>query len=429
MNTGLQLLIIACLTAINAFFAAAEMAMVSIKVSRVQHLKKEGARGADALYRLMQNPNKFLSTIQVGITLAGFFASASAASNLSDDGERILTALGLPYAAELSFIFITIILSYFTLVFGELFPKNVALQYREKIALSTAKTIAFISVIAAPFVWLLAKSTHLLMALFRIPTDQSEEPITRESLRKMVNLGRRQGNIDENEEFLIRRVIDLDEIYVREIMRPREQIFSVDIEDWSPDSMRAIVNGGYSRIPFYRGEKDDIIGVLLMKDLLKASYEKSFEQIEPQSLLRDLNVISENRLVDDVLRFFQKQKIHIAMVVDEYGIVVGMVTIEDILEEIVGEIDDEFDEPSAAIQESDAGYLVHGSISLHNLNRQLQLELSSDLVDTLSGYLHEHYDEEQLATGCKLSLQGYLLTIKARDQRKIDCIFFERAAQ
>lgn len=420
-----QLMILAMLTFINAFFAASEMAMVSIQKSRVAQLKNENVKGATKLYKLMQNPNRFLSTIQVGITLAGFFASALAASNFSKKLGVYLMQLGIPYAENFAFILITLLLSYFTLVFGELFPKNIALAHSETIALKSAKIIAFISFIATPFVWLLAQSTSLLMKLFNIPQDPIDEQVTRESLRRFVNAGRRQGHIDKDEEFLIRRVIDLDEIYVREIMVLREAIFAIDIEDWQNEDVARILTSGYSRIPLYRGQIDEVVGILLVKDLLKYGYQNSFEKIDPSKLMREAIVISEHRLIDDVLRYFQTKKIHMAMVVDEYGLVKGMVTIEDILEEIVGEIDDEFDNPAPQFRKIEGGYKVRGTISLHALNRALSLTTSSHLVDTLNGYLHEKHPQEALQEGAVLDFYGYRLHIEKRNTKRIEWVILK----
>ncbi len=389
----LQFLIIAVLTGINAFFSSAEMAIVSINKNKLKILVEDGDKRAILLDTLLKEPSKFLSTIQVGITLAGFFASASAATGLSQYLSLYLEKLKIPYGSQLSMILITFILSYITLVFGELIPKRLALRSSEKIALSSVGTIVTISKIFSPFVKFLTLSTNLILTVLKMREDDIEEKVSKEELRSLVEVGREHGIINEVEKEMIENIIEFDEKVAREIMIPRTKAFLIDRNISVEDLFEKKEVGIYSRIPVYEGEADNIIGILMTKDLMMEAYKKGFSNINLTDILQEPYFVPETKNVNELFKEMQSEKKHIAMLIDEYGGFSGIVTLEDLIEEVMGNISDEFDSEDASIKKlSTNKYLVNGELSLNDINDYFHIELESRHYDTLSGLLIENMD-------------------------------------
>ena len=361
-----QLILIGILTLINAFFAASEMALISIDNFKMKKLADEGDKRATKLLKLVEEPNKFLATIQVGITLAGFFSSASAATGMAVGMSQVLDNIGIPYSEQLSVIFITIILSYFILVFGELFPKRIAMKNADGIALFAVGPISVIAVVAKPFVSLLSLSVNLLMKLFKMGGDESEEQVTEEEIRAMITMARAGGNIKSEQANRIDRIFEFDDIKIKDVMKPKEQVFMVDVDDATGKNIDLIMDKMLSRVPVYKGSNSNVVGILLLKDLFRAgmgdgldydavrdvkSLEESFTWHYDhggsnliQSVMWKPTYINENRTINQLFYILQKAKKHMAIVVDDRGQFVGIATLEDLIEEIFGEIEDEFDQ-------------------------------------------------------------------------------------
>ena len=387
----LQIVIIIILTGINAFFSSAEMAIVSLNKNKLKILIEEGNKKAILLDNLLKEPSKFLSTIQVGITLASFFASASAATGLSQFLSEALKPLNIPYSSQISMILITFILSYVTLVFGELIPKRIALRNSENIALSSVGVIVFISTIFSPFVKFLTFSTNLVLTILRMKEDNIEEKVSKEELRSLVEVGKEHGVINESEQEMIENIIEFDEKIAREIMIPRTKVFLIDKNISIHELFENKEIEKYSRIPVYENEADNIIGILMAKDLMIEAYKKGFDNIKISDLVQEAYFVPETKNVNELFNEMQLEKKHITILIDEYGGFSGIVTLEDLIEEVMGNIDDEFDDEDLSIHQiSKNKYLVNGDVSLYDLNDNFHFELESKYYDTLSGILIEN---------------------------------------
>ena len=408
-SLGVQILIIVLLTALNAFFAAAEIAFVSINQGKMAQKAQEGDKKAIKVMRLLENSDEFLATIQVAITFAGFFSSASAATSFSS---RIQPLLGnIPGAETLALVIVTVVLSYLTLVFGELYPKQVALQVAEPIALHTAGTILFIKKIAKPFVGILTFSTGLLKRITPIEFTQVEEKLTRSEMKSLLANSRNDGAIDISEFAMMQGVLSLDTKLAREVMVPRTDTLMLDVDDELVDNLEIILNCSYSRLPLYQEDKDTVIGVVHVKDVFRAAREQGFENIDLRSLAHEPVFVPSTIFVDDLLVEFRKTRQHLAVLKDEYGGVEGIVTLEDLIEEIVGDIEDEYDEEEKEIRTiDDYNSEIDAGMTLDRFNQIYQTSLESDEVDTMAGAIIEKLgyfpDDDEVV---KVRFEGYLL--------------------
>ena len=387
----LQFIIIIVLTGINAFFSSAEMAIVSINRNKLKILVEEGNKKAIMLENLMKEPSKFLSTIQVGITLASFFASASAATGLSQYLSIYLGKLKIPYSSHISMILITFLLSYITLVFGELIPKRIALRSSEKTALASVGIIVMVSKIFLPFVKFLTFSTNVILTVLKMKEDNIEEKVSKEELRSLVEVGREHGIINEVEKEMIENIIEFDEKVAREIMIPRTKVFLIDKNISVDELFEKKEVEVYSRIPVYEDEADNIVGILFMKDLMIEAYRKGFQNVKLTEIMQEAYFVPETKNVNELFNEMQAEKKHIAILIDEYGGFSGIVTLEDLIEEVMGNIADEFDADDSSIKKLAINkYLINGELSLNDLNDYFHIELESKHYDTLSGLLIEH---------------------------------------
>lgn len=385
-----QIIVLAILILINAFFAATEIAFISLNDAKIEKQAKEGNKKAKQIKKMLREPSKFLATIQIGITLAGFLSSAFAADAFADDLAPMLQnliPLGLTAWRNISIILITIILSYFSLIFGELVPKRLAMRNSEKIAFGTIGIIRTISIITAPFVKLLTASTNGVSKLFGI-SGTDEETVTEEEIRMMVDVGEEKGSIKEEERELINNVFEFNDKVVSEIMIHRKDIYAIDINSDIDNILKELDEYKYSRIPVYEENIDNIVGMLFIKDLLANVNKK--EKVKIAKIIREPYFVSENKPIDELFRDLQKNKHQLAIVLDEYGGTAGLVTMEDIIEELVGNIFDEYDEEEKEFEKIDDNtFLISGSVSIHDLRKILGVEIPEGEYDTLSGYLIE----------------------------------------
>lgn len=419
----LQIVIIIILTGINAFFSSAEMAIVSLNKNKLKILIEDGNKKAILLDNLLKEPSKFLSTIQVGITLAGFFASASAATGLSQYLSNVLKPLNIPYSSQISMILITFLLSYITLVFGELIPKRIALRNSENIALSSVGIVVFISKLFSPFVKFLTFSTNLVLTILKMKEDNIEEKVSKEELRSLVEVGKEHGVINETEQEMIENIIEFDEKIAREIMIPRTKVFLIDKNISIDELFENKEIGKYSRIPVYENEADNIIGILLTKDLMMEAYKKGFDNIKVADLLQEAYFVPETKNVNELFNEMQLEKKHIAILIDEYGGFSGIVTLEDLIEEVMGNIADEFDDEDLSIRQlSRNKYLISGEVSLNDLNDNFHFELESKYYDTLSGILIENlgYIPEDNEDIDPITINGVLFKPQRVRNKKIE---------
>ena len=387
-----QLIVLVILILLNAYFAASEIAFISLNDAKIEKQAKEGNKKAKQIEKMLKEPSKFLATIQIGITLAGFLSSAFASETFADMLAPVLNSLiptiSIGVWKSISIIIITIILSFFTLVFGELVPKRLAMKHYEKISYATIGVIRGISIITAPFVKLLTVVTNAISKLFGVGENE-EETVTEEEIKMMVNQGEEKGTIKEEERELINNVFEFNDITVSEIMRHRKDIFAVDISIRTEELLEELSKEEYrySRIPVYDETIDEIKGILYVKDVLKNINKKSFKV---KNVVKEAYFISQNRLINEVFKELQKNKMQIAIIVDEYGGTAGLVTMEDILEELVGDIYDEYDKEEQEYEKIDENtYILAGSLPIYDVNKLLDAEIPEGDYDTLSGFLQE----------------------------------------
>lgn len=378
-----QILLLIVLTLINAFLAASEIAVVSVNKNRVEQKAEEGNVKSQKLLKIIDNPTNFLSTIQVGITLVNILSGASLADTLST---RLAPLLGGGTAAKsLANIIVLAILTYVSIVFGELYPKRIAMNKSEEVAQFTSGVIRTIGIIAKPFVWFLSASTSLLARITPMEFDDEDTKMTRDEMRYMLET---EGVFEEDDLEMLQGIFSLDTKVAREVMVPRTSAFMVDINDSVEEILTEILAENYSRIPVYNEDKDKVVGILHTKNLLKCAYKYGFDKMDIKQILQEPLFVPETVFIDDLLYELKKTQNQMAILLDEYGGVVGLVTLEDLLEEIVGEIDDESDEVEELYEKiSDKEYVIQGRMLIDDFNEAFNMSLHMSDVDTMAGYL------------------------------------------
>ena len=386
-----QLTVLFVLILLNAYFAATEIAFISLNDAKIEKQAKEGNKKARQIEKMLKNPSKFLATIQIGITLAGFLSSAFAsdtfANMLAPKLNSLFPFINVEIFKGISIIIITIILSFFTLVFGELVPKRIAMKYYEKIAYYSIGTIRAISILTAPFVKILTASTNVISKLFGI-SENDEEIVTEEEIKMLIDEGEEKGTIELEEKEMINNIFEFNDISVSEVMTHRTDIFAIDINSDIEENLKELDDYKYSRIPIYEDTIDDIKGILFIKDLLK--YYRTKKPIKVKNIMREAYFVSENKPINELFKDLQKNKMQMAIVIDEYGGTAGLVTMEDLLEEIVGNIFDEYDDIEYEFQKVDDNtFIINGSVSIYDLKKILNVDVPEGDYETLSGYLLE----------------------------------------
>ncbi len=379
----LQFVLLVVLTFLNAFFSATEMALVSLSRSRVEQKAEEGDRRYIRLLKVLENPNHFLSTIQVGITLITILSGAKLADSL---GELIASWMGNSETAYAVASFLSLaFLTYISIVFGELYPKRIALNLKDALAIRTVPFIIALGKIVSPFVWMLSASTNLLSRLTPMTFDDADEKMTRDEIEYM--LTKSEETLDADEIEMLQGIFSLDELMAREVMVPRTDAFMVDIQDDTQTIIESILKQNFSRIPVYDNDKDNVIGLIHTKSLLKAGFTDGFDNIVLRKILQEPLFVPETIFVDALLKELRNSQRQMAILLDEYGGMAGLVTLEDLLEEIVGEIDDETDRAEVYVYTiSENTYIVQGTMTLNDFNDYFDVELESDDVDTIAGY-------------------------------------------
>lgn len=391
----MQILILILLIFVNAFFAALEMAFVSLNDAKISLMAKEGNKKAIRIEKMLKKPSRFLATIQIGITFAGFLSSAFAADNyveiLGPALYNLMPFFSLSVWQTISLVIITLILSFFTLVFGELVPKRIAMKYSEKVAFIGVGVINIISIVTSPLVSFLTFVTNLVSKLFGIG-EHEEETVTEEEIRMMVNAGEEKGTINDIEKEMINNVFEFNDRAVSEIMVNRTEVFAVDMNITISELDKLLQKEGYkySRIPVYDETIDNIQGVIYIKDILK---EHKNANSKVGKILRDTMFVLETKMIDDVFREMQSKKIQMAIVLDEYGGTAGIITMEDVLEEIVGNIYDEFDEVEFEYEQIDDNtFKFDGTTPVYEVNKIMKIEIPEGDYDTLSGFILNQID-------------------------------------
>ena len=390
-----QVFVLIILILINAFFAASEIAFISLNDAKIEKQAKEGNKKAKQIRKMLKNPSKFLATIQIGITLAGFLSSAFASDAFADKLAPVLNSIvpsiNIGTWKAISIIIITILLSFFTLIFGELVPKRLAMKHYEKISFFTIGFIRVLSIVTAPFVRFLTFVTNSISKLFGV-SESEEQTVTEEEIKMMIDQGKEKGTIEEEQKELLNNVFEFNDITVSEIMKHRKDIFAVDINTPLEELMQNISKEDYrySRIPVYDETIDEIKGILYVKDILKNMNKKSFKI---KNIMHDAYFVPQNKMINDLFKEMQKNKTQMAVILDEYGGTAGIITMEDIIEEIVGDIYDEYDEVEQEYEQIDENtYILSGSMTIYDVNKLLNAKIPEGDYDTLSGFLQDELD-------------------------------------
>jgi len=426
----MEILIIALLILINALFVAAEFALVRVRRTRIEQLVEEGSRGARRVERLVSQPGRFLAVIQIGVTFVGFLSAAFAGVTIVDDLTRTLATIPLiaPQAELIALLVVTSLVSLFTIVFGELVPKAIALAHAERLALIFAVPIDLIGRLLGPLVWLLTSVTSAITRVLGI-SESTQERVTAEELMILIERGSEQGIIEAEEQQMIGAVLELGQQRVHEVMVPRIDIAALPVSATLDEAVATIVREGHSRIPIYEDSIDNVVGILYAKDLLPLL--KGGRPLDVRKIVRSPLFVPESISVDDLLHQLQRRKVHIAIVLDEYGGTAGLVTIEDLIEEIVGEIQDEYDveEPMVeAISEDEAR--IDGRASIDDLTTHFGIELDSadrEQYDTVGGLVY-HEIGGVPEVGDKVDVDGLTLTVESTDGRRVGKVLVVRRA-
>jgi putative hemolysin len=428
-----ELVVIALLTVLEGFFVAAEIALVSVRRSRVEQLIDEGVRGSRRVRRLLEDPGRFLAVSQLGLTFLGFFASAFAAVSLTERMTGLLQQVDAlrEVAQPISLVVVTALLALFTIVFGELVPKTLALAHPERFALAVAPPIDYIARLFGPVVALLTGATRRIAHLFGADVS-AEQRISAEELMLIVERGGEQGVLEAEEEQMIHAVIELGEGRVHEVMVPRIAIVGLDAEATFDEATDVVIAEGHSRVPVYDGSIDTVVGILYAKDLLPFLKDSTGPRPALRTLLRPPVFVPESMSIDDLLHELQRRKVHIAIVLDEYGGTAGLVTIEDLLEEIVGEIQDEYDtEEEMVVRLDDARARIDGRASVDDLGEiWTDLDLESlledrDQYDTIGGLVFHRLGHVP-TPGATVKVDGITLTVESTDGRRVEKVLAVR---
>ena len=438
-NPLLDLAIVILLIVASGFFAASELALITVKRHRITQLSTEGNRAARAVERLIADPSRFLATIQVALTFLGFLASAVGAVSFSGAFAELIRLV--PWqplreaAATIAFLLTTLLIALASIVIGELAPKTLALSFTERFALGVARPIAFMERVLSPFVWFVTLVSGLLVRAFGGKERPQPGYLSTEELKLLVETGSEQGSIEEEEKEMIHGVIELAETKVHEVMVPRIGIRAVEVNDPLDETLDMVIRAGHSRVPVYEESLDNIIGILYAKDLLPYLKRNGKREgaIDIRALVRPAVYVPETKAVDELLREMQVAKRHLAIVVDEYGGTAGLVTIEDIVEEIVGEIQDEYDVEESLVEpipdDEQIAFRLDGRVSMDDLRDLFDLsdeeEEDEEAYDTVGGLIIHRVGRIPLP-GAEITFHDITLRVEAADSRRVSKVIASR---
>jgi putative hemolysin len=438
-NPFLDLLIVAALIVCSGFFAASEFSMITVKRHRLAQLSSEGNQAARAAERLLEDPSRFLATIQVALTFLGFLASAVGAVSFSGAMASLIALIPVgaiqDAAPTIAFILTTLLIALVTIVVGELAPKTLALTFSERFALMFSRPIAFMERVLSPFVWIVSLVSGLLVRALGGKERPQAGYLSTEELKMLVETGSEQGGIEHDEKEMIHGVIELAETKVHEVMVPRIGIRAVDVNDPIDEVLDVIVRAGHSRLPVYQENLDEIIGILYAKDLLPYlnANGSRLKEIDLRKLVRPPVYVPETKAVDEMLHEMQVTKRHMAIVVDEYGGTAGLITMEDVVEEIVGEIQDEYDLEESLVEplsnDGETSFRLDGRVSMDDLRDLFGLpddeEEDEEAYDTVGGFIVHRVGRIPLP-GATVTFRDVTLTVDAAEPRRVAKVIASR---
>jgi putative hemolysin len=378
----LELLGVAALILLNAFFVAGEYALVTARRTRIQELADQGSRRARAVQRIVADPPRFIAAMQLGVTLASLGIGAL--------GEQALAHAFDPFLATvLAVVLAFLIITYLHVVIGELVPKAVALRYSDRVALGVSTAVRGFFVLAYPLIWILQRSTELILRALRLETPGEErEALSEAELRMLLGRATEYGAIEREEQEMLYKVFDFADKEVADVMVPRPEVVALSVDLPTEESLAAVIESPYTRYPVYRETLDDIVGILHVRDLFSALNDQGFANVKIEDLLRTAYIVPETKDLAALLADFRRTNFHMAVVVDEYGTMAGLVTLEDLLEEIVGEIEDEFDLPDESVEHvDDKTVRIDGTFPIDDFNERFGIELPIEDYHTVAGFV------------------------------------------
>ncbi len=433
-NVFLKLLLLLALILVNAFFAMSEIAIISLNDTKIKKMADEGNKRAIKVLKLTENPSNFLSTIQLGVTLAGFLTSASAAESFADPLAKIIAGwLGIhsgnamySVIGGVAMVVVTVVISYFSLVLGELVPKRIAMQKSESISFKVVGFLLFIKAATRPFIKILSVSTNLVVRMLGLDPNANEEVVTEEEIRMLVDAGEEKGVIEESQKEMINNIFDFDDVPVSDVMTHRTEIEAVEITDKIEDVVKLSCEMGYSRIPVYEDELDNIRGIIYVKDLLPYVGKAVPNGKKLSKIMREAEFVPESKRCGDLFTEMTEKRVQMMFVSDEYGAVSGLVTIEDLLESIVGNIQDEYDnEEEDIVQLDDKTFNFDGTTDIEEVEETLDISVPEGEYDTLGGLIMSELGrmpEEKDEIIC----EGYKFIVEELDERRIDRVRIEK---
>ncbi len=428
-----QIILLFVLILCNAFFAASEIAIITLNDAKLFKMAEDGHKKAKQVLALTSDSSRFLATIQVGVTLAGFLTSATAAQTLSAPLARWFIGLVPTAAAYETLIYgaavvvVTLLISYFSLVLGELVPKRIAMQKPEPIAFAFIGMLRFVAACTKPFVKFLSLSTNIVVRLCGMDPHADEENVTEEEIRMLVDVGEEKGVIEEVQKDMINNIFEFDDLTAGEVMTPRTDVAAVDIEDSLEEALRIGVDEGYSRLPVYEEDIDHVVGILHIKDLLPYVGRELPKEVTLRNLLRDTYFIPETKHCGDLFSEMTAKHMQMAVVVDEYGGIAGIVTVEDLLESIVGSMQDEFDDEEEEItQLNETSFVVDGSTAMEELADRLDVDLPEGDYETVGGFMLQQLGRiPEADEHPEVQFENVLFTVQAMDDRRVDEVHVE----
>jgi putative hemolysin len=437
-NWLVDLAIVSGLILVGGFFAASEIALITVKRHRLNQLIGEGSRAARTAKRVTDDPSRFLATIQIAITFLGFLAAAVGAVSLSGSLAGLIGLI--PFlrdaAGGISFVLVTLFIALASIIVGELVPKTLALTFADRFALVVAPAIGLLDRLLSPIVWLVSSFSNVLVRLL----GGSERPqagyLSTEELKMLVETGSETGGIEKDEKEMIHGVIELGETQVHEVMVPRIGIQAIEVNDAIDEVLDMIIRAGHSRLPVYDESLDNVVGILYAKDLLPYLKRNGGEtpQIDIRKIARPPVYVPETMAVDELLHQMQATKRHIAIVVDEYGGTAGLITLEDVVEEIVGEIQDEYDREESLVEPIDSdgqrAFRLDGRVSMDDLRDLFDLpdaeEEDEEAYDTVGGFIVHRVGRIPLP-GAEVPFQDVMLKVEAAEPRRVAKVLATRA--
>ena len=390
----LKIVILFALILVNAFFAMSEIAVISLNDNKIEKMAESGNKKAKQIKKLTESSSSFLSTIQIGVTLAGFLTSATAAQSFAVmlagaiSKTAVVKVIPISVISGFSTVVITLIMSYFSLVLGELVPKKIAMQKSEKMAFMAAPVLTFVAAATRPVVKFLSLSTNGVLRIMGIDPHADEETVTEEEIRMMVDVGGEKGVIEDSQKEMIDNIFEFDDIDVADIMTHRTDMVCVDVEEGLSEAVKLSIENGFSRIPVYEEDPDNIIGIIYVKDFLKYVGTSLPKTKSIKDIMREAYYVPETKRCGELFSEMTEKRVQMAVVVDEYGGTAGIVTLEDVLESIVGNIQDEYDQESDEFSIiDDKTFTVDGITDIEEVEEHIGKTFPEGDYDTIGGYI------------------------------------------